>query len=247
MRSQSGLKLCNLLFLYIKCPFEHFKSGFMLNKISTVVLVVLFAATSVFGQRNQDRGENHAIRYGSDILRLAPITAMDIGVGFGLSYEKILGKEQMIGLVFPVSLILQSKNNNYVGANGSDIRYNKFVYFTPGVKIYPFGQRRVTYAVGPNLLLGYGGGKEAVYDYSGNIAYPALREVEVTRLRLGMLINNYVNFQITPTFNLGLEGGLGMRYYDKESYSGSIYTYNNNYNNGFDITGQFSLTLGLRF
>jgi len=66
--------------------------------------------------------------------------------------------------------------------------------------------------------------------------------------RVGLLVNNYVNFQFTRRFNLGIEGGLGMRYLDKVSYSGSpYYAGNGTVNNGVDITGQFSLTLGYRF
>lgn len=188
------------------------------------------------------------VDYGSNILRLSPITAMDIGVGFGLSYEHIFGKEQMIGVVIPASLILQNKDgyNPFSGTYNSNVRYNAYFYFTPGLKIYPFGQRRVTYAVGPSLMFMYGGGKEWISDYdmvSGNTTY---RESEMTRTRFGMLINNYVNFQITPAFNLGLELGLGMRYYDKQTQTNTFYNYGD-YNNGFDVTGQFSMTLGYRF
>lgn len=187
--------------------------------------------------------------YGSNILRLSPITAMDIGVGFGLSYERIFGQEQMIGLVIPAALILQNKEDGYNPINGTynnNVRYNAYFYFTPGLKIYPFGQRRVTYAVGPSLMFMYGGGKEWISEYDVNTGGTTYRESEITRTRFGLLINNYVNFQITPAFNLGLELGLGMRYYDKESQTNTFYS-NRSYNNGFDVTGQFSMTLGYRF
>lgn len=182
--------------------------------------------------------------YGSNIVRLSPITAMDIGVGFGLSYERIFGAEQMIGVVLPVSMLLENRSS---ASSYNETLFNTYVYFTPGLKIYPFGQRRVTYAVGPNLMLAYGGGNEWQYrnDMYGG-AY--LDDVKMTRVRLGVMVNNYVNFQISKIFNLGLEGGLGMRYFDRVSYNGSTYyAGNGNFNNGFDITGQFSLTLGLRF
>jgi len=187
--------------------------------------------------------------YGTNIIRLAPITAMDIGVGFGLSYEKLVGKDKMIGIVLPVSLILENTENSYpvYGVDGSGGHYNTYVYFTPGLKIYPFGQRRVTYAVGPNLMLCAGGGRGTVseIDNAGNTITS-----EYTRniFRFGMLINNYVNFQVTPNFNLGLEGGLGIRYIDNQQYhyNSPSFPSRNNYN-GFDITGQFSLTLGFRF
>lgn len=185
--------------------------------------------------------------YDLNIVRLAPITAMDLGVGFGVSYERIIGKQQMFGIVFPVYMLLENKAGYDVIADRNKTRYNTYVYFAPGLKIYPFGQRRVTYAVGPNLMLGYGGGNEwqSRLDMYGT---EHLEDVKTTKLRLGVLVNNYVNFQVSKVFNLGLEGGIGIRYYDKTSYKGSaFYAGNGSVNDGFDITGQFALTLGLRF
>jgi len=238
----------------------------MLGRIVTFALIATLAATTASAQRRDFRRERAALAreekeerrrlreerledrtpvdYGSNILRLSPITAMDIGVGFGLSYERIFGKDQMVGLVLPVHLMLENRNgydpfNNYYG---SDDRYHPYFYFTPGLKIYPFGQRRVTYAVGPSAMIGVGGGQEWRYNAATGID----EWVDVQKLRIGLLVNNYVNFQITKGFNLGLEGGLGVRYIDRESYDRPIYG-RTTYSNGINITGQFSLTLGYRF
>lgn len=220
-----------------------------LKTVFTITAIALLLAPAlVNGKGRDEKPERIQMNYGSNIVRLAPITAMDIGVGFGLSYEKIFGKDQMIGLVLPVTLLLENRNNNdfYSGAYNEN-RYNMYVYFTPGIKFYPFGHRKVTYAVGPNLMLGYGGSNQW-QTHTDAYGYVHLEDVKTTRFRMGFLVNNYVNFQVSKTFNLGLEGGLGMRYYDKTSYSGSaFYAGNGEYTNGFDITGQFSLTLGLRF
>lgn len=210
---------------------------------------MIFSATSSYATGGDGAAETFSgsSSYGSNILRVAPITAMDVGVGFGISYERIFGDAQMIGLVLPVTMLLENKNNGSDINSYNEARYNTYVYFTPGIKIYPFGQRKVNYAIGPNLLLGYGGGNEWQYrnDIYGGIY---LDDVKTTKLRLGFLINNYVNFQVSKAFNLGLEGGLGMRYFDRVSYSGSkYYPGNGDFSNGFDITGQFSLTLGFRF
>jgi hypothetical protein len=221
-------------------------SGFK-TMFAAIAMALTVPAVS-HSQDSKARQAGNQMQYGTNIVRLAPITAMDIGVGFGVSYEKIFGDNQMVGIILPVTLLLENSNNNdvYTGAYNQD-HFNTYVYFTPGVKIYPFGQRKVNYSVGPNLMLGYGGGKQT---QTVTNAYGAETQVSVTstRLRLGLLVNNYVNFQVSPLFNLGLEGGLGMRYYDKTSYSGSsYYAGNGDFHNGFDITGQFSLTLGLRF
>lgn len=239
----------------------------MIRKISAITIFALLAATSLKAQNRDFRKEraelareereekrrlkaemSHQSRpsYGTNILRLSPISALDIGVGFGASYEKIIGAEQMIGVVLPVYLMLENKSNYnpWPGQyNGNDAEYNAYFYFTPGVKIYPFGQRKVTYAVGPNLVFGYGGGKEMRYD--NMYSYSEL--VTITKLRIGMLVNNYVNFQITPSFNLGLEAGLGVRYIDRETWDSLVLYDNVTYSRGINATGVFSFTIGYRF
>lgn len=185
--------------------------------------------------------------YGSNIVRLAPMTAMDVGVGFGAGYERLLGEEQRMSIVLPVSVLFEDKSGNNGGTQYEDSRYYAYVYFTPGLKVYPFGQRKVTYALGPNLMIGHGGGSEwqSRTDAYGIIHLDA---VQTKRWRLGLLMTNYVNFQFSRHFNLGIEGGLGIRYLDKVSYSGSLfYAGNGDFNGGVDITGQFSLALGYRF
>src|SRR5690554_5457934 len=147
-----------------------------MKKNLIVILSLMFLTMNAFSQNDQKNTSN--------ILRLSPITAMDVGVGLGLSYERLLGDDQMVGIIIPFSLILQNK---YWDSRANSANYNSYFYFTPGIKIYPFGQRRVTYAVGPSMLIAYGGGQEGLYGNYGNAIYD--KEV----FRLGVLINNYVN------------------------------------------------------
>jgi hypothetical protein len=214
----------------------------MFKKITALSLLAFLACSTAFAQAKEQRHPE----YGPNIIRFAPLAVLDIGVGVGFSYERFLGKDKMVGVVLPFYLILQNKEDLYGGYPNQDQNYNTYGYFAPGIKIYPFGQRRVTYAIGPNLMLGYGGGKQWSYtnDIHGN-TYPS-SSYTTTIFRLGILVNNYINFQITPNFNLGLTGGLGIRYIDhqkKEYEMGGSATVNN----GFDVTGQFALTLGYRF
>lgn len=247
----------------------------MFAKIATITLFATMAVTSTFAQRRDFRREREQlareereekrrwreereeddremvrerprISYGTNIVRVSPLTVMDVGVGFGLSYEKIFGQEGMVGLVLPVYLMLEDQNNFdpfYNQYYNDDTRYSTYVFFNPGLKIYPFGQRRVTYAVGPSLLLGYGSGSEWRYDNA--LVYQ--EKVDVTKLRIGMLVNNYVSFNITKGFNLGLEAGIGVRYIDRETYDSPTLYHSRTYNNGINVTGNFSLTLGFRF
>ena len=222
----------------------------MRKKLATAVVLICIVVLPAFSQDRKEVAPLEKSVYDANILRIAPLTALDLGLGFGVSYERLLGSSQMFGLILPVSMILENKNtfdlpgNNTVNMNSP---YNTYVYFTPGLKIYPFGQRKVTYAVGPSLMLGYGGGNEwqSRTDLYGT---EYLDAIKVTKWRLGILVNNYVNFQFSKHFNLGLDGGLGLRYLDKVSYTGSqYYAGNGDFNNGIDITGQFSLSLGYRF
>jgi hypothetical protein len=239
----------------------------MFKKILIMAVLATSASTTLFAQRDfkreraeldreereerrarmrEERRERSHTAYGANILRLSPLTLMDVGVGFGLSYERFLDKQQMVGLILPVHLLLEDSDEHFLSGNNyyQNEGTHAYVYFTPGIKIYPFGQRRVTYAVGPSLLLGYGGGKEWRYDGY----YPYGQRVDVTRFRLGMMVNNYVNFQIGPSFNLGLELGLGVRYLDRETVDYEApFMIRNTTNNGIEATGQFSMTLGYRF
>lgn len=184
-----------------------------------------------------------AVNYGDNFLRLAPLRVLDIGgVGIGAEYERLVGENKMIGIVLPFSVLFEETSLNWNPNNsGDDLHYNVYYYFCPGIKIYPFGQRKVTYAVGPSLMAGWGSGKEWQWintDPMGNGYYT---EVDKDKLSLGMIVMNYVNFQITKGFSLGIDAGLGIRYYDREKTD--FYTNND----GFSPTGQFSLTLGYRF
>lgn len=233
----------------------------MLKKIVALSLLATITVNAAFAQgrdfrreraelarqekeeRRKMRTERVDVNYGTNILRLSPITAMDLGVGFGLSYEKIFGKDQMVGLILPVYMLLNDQNS-YDPFNGTDDAVNNhtYFYFNPGLKIYPFGQRKVTYAVGPSLLFGTGGGTEWRFNNMLGIN----EQTDVTKLRMGMLVNNYVNFQITKGFNLGLELGLGALYIDRETIDRPNVA-SQTYNNGINVTGAFSLTLGYRF
>jgi hypothetical protein len=194
-------------------------------------------------QKRSGRIGNNAVvtDYGNNIIRIIPFTAMDIGVGFGLSYESIVSKDKVIGIHLPFYLMTETNLDNFNNNNSSSFERTYF-YFNPGIKIYPMGQRRVTYAVGPSLMFGYGGGKE--WDYSSNNF--AIQK-DVTRLRVGLLINNYLNFQLSPALNMGIDLGLGVRYIDRTQYKDPTNNAAYDVNKGIGVSGQFGFSLGYRF
>ncbi len=235
----------------------------MFKKIAVLTSIACIAVSTSFAQDRDFRKEkaqlareereakkrNHnqeRLSYGTNIISLTPFTALDIGIGVGASYEKILGADQMVGIIIPVNVVFEPHENYYYGGGsyyGNSTNYNNaYFYFTPGIKVYPFGQRKVTYSVGPNLMIGAGSGKELRYDNTGQNSY----EVTVDKFRLGMLINNYLNIQFSKSFNMSMQAGLGVRYIDRDTYKDYIYG-NSTVSNGMNVTGQFSVSLGYRF
>lgn len=221
----------------------------MIRKIGVALLIIVCTASTMQAKQDEtiDRKETTAPagKEGANIIRIAPLTAMDIGYGFGLSYERLFGKDKKIGLILPFSFLLEKRSG---GSDGTR-RNNNYFYFTPGVKIYPFGQRRITYAVGPSLMFGYGENPDH-YGYFFQNGTMGEEDIELRKFRMGFMVNNYISFQITKALNIGFEGGIGMRYLDREYFQSSSSFWGSEkvqFRNGFNITGQFSMTLGLKF
>lgn len=204
--------------------------------LSCAILLLLGSSDSFAQKANKQSYD-----YGSNVIRIAPLSALDIGVGFGISYERLLGKEKMVGLILPFNLILENKDS--WGMNESE-GYNNYLYLTPGIKVYPGGsQKKVSYAVGPTVMMAFGGGSEW---RDSNDPWGSSTLTEKSVFRLGMLVNNYLNFQLSQNVNMGLELGLGVRYLDNVTYTKQTGVSKSN-SNGFQPTGQFSFTFGYRF
>jgi hypothetical protein len=193
--------------------------------------------------RNDPRASKNPTNYdeafGRSMLNFSPFKALDSGPGIGASYEILVDKRQLIGVILPVSIIFP---DNYGFGYGSRSGGKSLVYLSPGVKIYPFGQRKVTYAVGPNLFTGFGKIRsyESTYDPATNSYISGDRTVD--NFRLGVLVNNYINFQISQNFQINLNGGLGSRYVNRRDFGNGIVNRDN-----ITVTGEFNFSLGFRF
>ncbi len=219
----------------------------MIRKAGLALLITGCMATAVQAREDEvkeSEGRVASLDGGANIVRIAPLTAMDIGYGFGLGYERLFGKNKNIGLILPFSLLLENRSG------GPDGRQNNtYFYFTPGVKIYPFGQRRITYAVGPSLMFGYGENPDR-YGYFYQNGTTGQDDILLRKFRMGFMVNNYISFQITKALNIGFEGGIGMRYLDREYFNTESSFWGAErvqFRNGFNITGQFSMTMGFKF
>jgi hypothetical protein len=176
---------------------------------------------------------------GGNMINISPFKALDSGPGFGVSYEVLLDKKGYFGLLLPLTITIPG---TYSYMDVSDTNGSFMFYVSPGLKIYPFGQRKVTYAVGPSLFFGRGErwDNSGTYDPTTGTYINGGRSNTMTRM--GLIVNNYVNFQVTPKFQIGLNGGLGSRFVDREAYSSRI-----SYTRGLQITGEFNFSLGFRF
>ncbi len=177
-------------------------------------------------------------KYGKNIFSLAPIQmANESATGFGLQYERVIDKKNIVSVVLPFAVVFFRENNPY--NNSRETR--AFKYFYPGVKIYPTGSnRRVSYAVGVAAALGFGRRNVNDYYYYNN-GYNNYGERDV--FKAGVLVNNSLNIQPTKHLYLGVELGLGFTYYSNED---SIDGYNyNSFDDGPLV--QFSFKIGYRF
>lgn len=210
-----------------------------------IALALCLSNVSAFSQNNSKHSSNKTeesssfFNQGDNIISVNLINALDIGIGSGISYERILTKDHRLSLILPVSILFQPDDRYY----DENTHYFNYFYFTPGIKFYPFKNlRRVNYAIGANLMFGTGGGNGYTYDRMGSYVFG-----KKSVFRFGALINNYVRFQVAPHFNLDVVGGLGIRYYDHVK----IVTDDNqilvNNRRPITLTGQFAVSLGYQF
>ncbi len=201
--------------------------------LSSILAISSFAALQAQTKIPESKNE-----LGNNIVRFTPLMVYDVGVGLGLSYERHLDKEQRVSVVLPVDLIMIPEYNY----NSS--RSSNYFYFSPGFKFYPTGQKRVTYALGANMILGFGNRYDQIQQVSQNGTI-FMEQVEAKNTRLGVLVNNYLNFNIGKRFAIGLNGGLGVLYINK--YEGVNYIQNFYGGDRVSITGQFAFNFGVRF
>jgi hypothetical protein len=179
-------------------------------------------------------------QYGQNMINVSPFKALDSGPGFGISYERILDRRGYFGLLLPFTMTIP--DTYYLSFDSSNGDRSEMYYFSPTLKIYPFGQRRVTYALGPTIFAGVGQRWNTYTDYNQATGVYITREEKRDRFRMGMIVNNYVNFQIMSRFQIGLNAGLGPRYIDRETFRSQTTR-----TKGFEITGEFNFNLGFRF
>ncbi|WP_031525572.1 hypothetical protein [Dyadobacter crusticola] len=200
----------------------------------------VFMTDRIDGGRAKTVIERESEAFGANLINISPFKALDSGPGFGISYERIVDKKGYFGIILPFTITIPG-SSTYI-FDVPDNNGSAMFYLSPGLKIYPFGQRKVTYAVGPSFFFGRGErwNNTNTYDpVTGGFISTGRNNDWV---RMGLLVNNYVNFQVTPKFQISLNGGLGSRYVDREKYMSRT-----TITRGLQVTGEFNFSLGFRF
>ena len=200
-------------------------------------ILVALASAATLGVQAQK-----GTTYAPNIVRIYPISAFVYGgVGAGLSYERIVTTDGKVGVNIPVFLGLNSNNQSYNSSTGISTSMTNFsVLVSSGVKFYPGGQRKVTYAIGASVFGAFG--NSDYYGYLNNGTGTSVSKmIDASYVRAGIKIDNYLQFNITPKFNFGLEVGLGPTYVnhfreEKETR-----------NEGINALANFGFHLGFRF
>lgn len=238
----------------------------MTKYILASILSLILGTTIVFAQADttavNQKEEGQQLEYGNNIIRIAPLVVqpnnINIGAGFGLSYERIIGVERKMSFILPITITLSDMQNDYnFDYSNSKARYLTFYSFSPGIKFYPGGQKDISYSLGANLLFSYGEGKGdrsytvRVLDSSKSYtSYNYINKTETLtkqEFSFGFLINNYVNFQISKTVNIGIVGGLGVIYVNNVKLIHSNSIPSENRNQPLQPTFNLSFSFGFRF
>ena len=201
--------------------------------IATSLLVASTFATAQVANQKSDKNQ-----YGNNIVRFAPISLTDAGVGVGIGYERFLEPTQKVSFILPIDIIFAQYENGGFGNYDENVSY---VYIQPGLRFYPANaNRKATYSIGPNLFFAYGNGEG--WRYNPNTGVSTYGEFNNTRF--GIVATNYLDINITPKFNLGFSLGVGIRYSSKYNYVDSK---SSNYNEGINAVAQFKFQMGYRF
>jgi hypothetical protein len=161
-------------------------------------LLLVISTLKGFSQENENPPLN--------ALRFSPIGINEVGVTVGAEYEHYFKNNPKLSFIAPVDVTFRQHDSYW-----NDERTNPaYVFFRPGFKFYPSTKvRPVKYAIGSNLVIGHGQLSRYNYDNwnSNNNRYE-----NVKNTRLGVMVTNYVNFDISRNFTMGINFGLGILY-----------------------------------
>lgn len=208
-----------------------------------LVTIALFSLTQLQAQgfKNAERKKENAPTHsnlGNNILSFYPFLVVTTSsnestpeLTVGAAYEGIL-TNKMLGIKIPVFASLRQA----------------YFYTMPTLKIYPFRQGPVRFAVGPQLIVGFGNASYKVVKYDPATTISYTQTISGTRKQFGFLVSPSLNMTLSEHVYLDLESGLGVMYYDNMPYANSNY-YSSSYYKDNPINPAFHIgfAAGYRF
>ena len=144
---------------------------------------------------------------------------------FAFSYEHI-SKNGKMSFLIPLSI---GYSDRYGPKEFQDYGFTGF-----GINLFPTGQHRVTYYLGPELQIGIG----EDYVYADDPYYGYDNYNKTSRFVYGrFIINNGLVYSPVVNFRLNASFGLGIRYYDLPD----------SYDSGLQSTAYFTISMGYAF
>lgn len=120
----------------------------------------------------------------------------EVDVAVGLRYERSLVDNE-ISLTVPLTRSL----------------VNNMTYFSPGLKVFLRNKKNVRFYMMPQIYTALGNGEWPSYELINGIQ--VTKYVDGLRYKIGFLMNVGTDFNISSRWQLGVEYGLGLTYFDK--------------------------------
>lgn len=174
-------------------------------------------------------------------IRIYPLTNFDAYLGGGISFERQLDANGNISFILPFYFGVGTSSSPFVPEpyflqNGEN--NTSALFINPGIKLYPGGQGRVTYAIGVSAFMATG----TVYVHTlTNPTYGFYEKQSI--VKAGLLVNNYLQFNVSNHVNFGMELGVGPSYLNRVTYEIPSATVNY----GIKFFGQAAFHIGYKF
>lgn len=208
----------------------------MKNLMLLLIAMLSLVQSQAQGFKNTDRKKEpipNNSKLGNNILSFYPFSVVTTSsnqsspeLTVGAAYEGILSNK-MIGIKIPVFASLRQA----------------YFYTMPTFKIYPFRQGVVRFAVGPQLIVGFGNSSYNVYKYDPVTTIGYTQTITGTRKQFGFLVSPSLNITISEHMYMNLESGLGVMYYDNMPYANSNF-YSSSYYTNNPINPAFHIGFG---
>ena len=163
---------------------------------------------------SKDKSTDAKQAYGKNVLSLAPLQFTDNGLGFSLGYERVLDKNGIIAFTIPLIATFNLNHGTYYdNATHTDKNGHQdaMYYVMPGVRLYPGGNGRVRYGVGPSVMYAAGERSSATYDPITGATNYATK----SRNQLGMMLNNSLNINPSAHIHIEFDFGVGFTYLNR--------------------------------